>query len=282
MNRWHHLSTVRVVLKQTLLALAAVPLGLLCSCAAPDVKKSALPFEISLNPAAGRGDLLLLKVQLENGQNVNLAADTAADCTVFDKSLEPLLGRRLGTTVINLPAVNTNANVFRAPKMWLGNVELITRRWIVTTDLKKVGYPGPLQGILGIDCLGHYCIQLDFEARKWRFLDPAKLDTNNLGEAFPLFHSGRCFIVHENLMGLKGPGSLIDTGCNFDGLLMPTLFQRWTNDFRLSGYPGFPSGRFGGATYTNLELHVYPGTCLASLFFQGTWSRSIFRNARCI
>jgi len=115
-------------------------------------------------------------------------------------------------------------------------------------------------GILGMDCLRHYCIQLDFIANRWRFLDPANLNTEALGQPFPLMRHQGCFATREKLVGLKGAASLIDTGCNFDGLLTPKLFQQWTNrceshSSELSLHASFPNGRFGGATYTNLDLH---------------------------
>jgi len=123
-------------------------------------------------------------------------------------------------------------------------------------------------GILGMDCLRHYCIQLDFVTGKWRFLDPDHLQTGDLGQSFPLVRSEGCFAVRENLMGVKGPGSLIDTGCNFDGLLMLNLFQQWTNHSsgEFSTCAGFPNGILGGATYTNLDLHVYSGNVLGLSF----------------
>jgi len=217
-----------------------------------------------------KGDVMFLKVQFENGQYVNLAVDTGSSRTIFDKSLQPLLGHRLGTAILSGPAVTTNANVYWAPKMQLGNVNLVTGWWVVTMDLSKFGYPGPLQGILGMDCLRHYCIQLDFEASKWRFLDPANLDTRTLGQSFPLFRSGGCFVVPQNLVAAKGQGSLIDTGCNFDGMLAGVLFQQWTNHSDdksgLLSCARSPDGTFGGETYTNLDLHPFTGNVLGLSF----------------
>ncbi len=41
-------------------------------------------------------------------------------------------------------------------------------------------------GILGMDCLRHYCVQLDFEAKKVCFLDPKNFPDEDLGKSFPL------------------------------------------------------------------------------------------------
>jgi hypothetical protein len=115
-------------------------------------------------------------------------------------------------------------------------------------------------GILGMDCLRHYCIQLDFATQKVRFLDPDHVSKDNLGEAFPLTIS-LCAFVHDTLMGIKAD-SLIDTGCNFDGDLTPKLFKQWTNQVgtgpsALPPAAHFPNGMFGGQMYTN--LYVYGG-----------------------
>jgi hypothetical protein len=123
-----------------------------------------------------------------------------------------------------------------------------------------------------MDCLRHYCIQLDFEASRWRFLDGAHLQAEELGQPFPLIRRGGCFFVRENLVGVRGSDSGIDTGCNFDGLLTVGLFKQWTN--RAGGFSGgfsecarSPNGEFGGATYTNLELRMYPGNNVLGLSF---------------
>ena len=87
-------------------------------------------------------------------------------------------------------------------------------------------------GVLGMDCLQHYCIQLDFKAGKMRFLDPAHLKPARLGKAFPLTFSSqgnsytewiRPYIRHASLVGGQDADVLIDTGADHDGA--------WSRDF---------------------------------------------------
>jgi hypothetical protein len=127
----------------------------------------------------------------------------------------------------------------------------------VSGDLNRMASSNRrLAGVLGMDCLQNYCVQLDFMARKMRFLDPDHLPTEDLGKAFALTISSGSAFVRENLLGLKGAQSAIDTGCNFDGVLTPKLFQQWTN--RVSNTrtteAHFPNCLFGGSSYTNLHL----------------------------
>jgi len=79
----------------------------------------------------------------------------------------------------------------------------------------------------------------------------------------------------------------IDTGCNFDGVLTPKLFQLWTN--RWEGHSGeitlhasFPNGRFGGATYTNLDLHGNGDVNMVGLSFLARHLVTTFPNEPCI
>src|SRR6267142_2319586 len=104
---------------------------LLNSCATDNSLRQSLPAEVSMNPDAGRGNWLLITLQLQNGQD--------------------------------LP-------------------------FICTSDLKELPFLSghPAKGILGMDLLRHYCVQLDFEAGMIRFLNSNELDVATLGKAFPL------------------------------------------------------------------------------------------------
>jgi len=126
----------------------------------------------------------------------------------------------------------------------------------------------PIQGILGMDCLRHYCLQLDFAANKMRFLDPARPGTKDLGKAFPLtFSSGPLYVfVDDKLLGVRGANSLVDTGTWSDGALESTLQEAmeepkvvWTNHLTTSvggreHEAVFPEGEFGGEIYPFLIL----------------------------
>ena len=114
-----------------------------------------------------------------------------------------------------------------------------------------------------MDCLRHYCIQLDFADLKIRFLDPEGVTNEELG--IPLTILSNLVFVDENLLGVKGANSLIDSGDNSDGALAPILFQQaleeqgLTNQVKRSTDTGsrkalFPKGDFGGETYPDLGL----------------------------
>ena len=135
-------------------------------------------------------------------------------------------------------------------------------------------------GILGMAHLRHYCIQLDFEAGKMRFLDPNDVNAAELGKAFPLAFSSegqsereliRPFIHHSSLIEGKGADLLIDTGFNIDGGMKPGLFRRevWKQkgDLTAGRTAQFRECVWDGETYTNLTIRTWPGSSLIGLRF---------------
>jgi hypothetical protein len=62
----------------------------------------------------------------------------------------------------------SRAGVYKAPKLYLGNTLLLTNPKIYTFNWQQFE-PG-LKGVLGMDCLRHYCVQFDFAHDKILFL----------------------------------------------------------------------------------------------------------------
>jgi hypothetical protein len=228
-----------------------------------------------MSKRAGHGDPLLMKLRLTDGEEVLFVVDTGAPGTILDSTLEPKLGKRLGTKTFHwIGQEKEKAGKYKCPELFLGKTPLLTGGTVLTTDLIKkfapLGHPTPIKGLIGTDILRRYCIQLDFEAGKMRFLDPDLLRTEDLGNASRLsieYFSGYP-VVHESFLG-KGGKSIIDTGCNFDGLLTTKLFQQWTNGWPtvLAGANDFPNGQLAGLNYTNLFLEGHGGGNLIGLSF---------------
>ena len=152
--------------------------------------------------------------------------DTGCPVCNFDHSLEPKLGERLRSANVRMLDAGTNSTggVYAAPRLYLGSTPLAARICAFTWDLKPLSdrLGRPILGILGMDVLRHYCIQLDFEADKLRFLDSRLIDPAKLGKAFPLIFSSEnqsrpdsvCpFIRHGTLIEEPAGRTEIDTGC---------------------------------------------------------------------
>ncbi len=163
--------------------------------------------------------------------------DTGSPITFLDKSLEPKLGKRLETLRFSTSdRGEQESGVYPAPKLYLGGVLLVTDAYIGTYPFKRLSARSHqhIMGVLGMDCLRHYCIQLDFQAGKMRFLAADPMNTAELGKAFPLSFSNEHanfppmfasasqndsvpLLQHVGLLGGTSTNSLIDTGDNVDG-----------------------------------------------------------------
>ena len=236
-------------------------LGLILPLCSSAVEHAAmLPAEVPINPEAGRGGWLVVTVRLESGTEVPCIVDTGSSGTLFDKSLEPELGERLGTTVTQSWGVHKTNNVYAAPKLYFGGAPLQMPREVICLDAQMSAPAGrPILGMLGYDCLRHYCLQLDFAAGKMRFLDAGRADKQQWGKAFPIVplnDNDARPAVAANLFGAEGPHSLLDSGYPSDGWLMPKHFTLWTNRAvpAVTGQARSPNGLFGGETYPLVSL----------------------------
>ncbi len=178
------------------------------------VPAADLPADVRINKEAGRGGLLFVTLRLDGGDELPFLVDTGATGTVLGKSLEARLGKRPSSkgTASGWDLSKGNVNVYAAPKLYLGNTRLMTgdKVWIGNSDR---------QGTLGMDCLEHYCIQLDFEAGKMRFLNPDQVRASDLGKPFSLtIKRNLPYIHHAGLIPGSGANLMVDIGCRVDGL----------------------------------------------------------------
>ncbi|MGH8024813.1 MAG: hypothetical protein ACRED1_14580, partial [Limisphaerales bacterium] len=169
-----------------LIAIGAVSL-FLCSCATPRLAPAPASAPIPFNADAGQGNWINVTLHLQSGRPIApVEVDTGWPYkTIFDKSLEPLLGKRLGKTPLYTPFAGLKiVDVYAAPKLYLGHEPLRMSSRVYAFDLQKLA-PG-LKGILGMDCLRHYCVQFDFSRHQMRFLSPGASANGALGHAIPL------------------------------------------------------------------------------------------------
>ena len=221
-----------------------------------------------MNKDAGRGSWLFVTLRLEDGEELPCFVDTGLTRTLLDTSLEPKLGRRLGTATLRQFGLTPEVGVYAAPKLYLGRTLLVTGSNIFTG---KLNHPSSLSGrpilaVLGMDCLKHYRFQLDFEAGKMRFLERDQVDAAQVGKAFPLTYRWGCPFIHlKSVIGGEITDLLIDTGYNNDGALNPELFRRKVRErtLRVEGdaaegkqreHAWLPGCAWNGETYTNLIL----------------------------
>lgn len=255
--------------QEPLRALTAIALSSMvsCSCAVSQHEPTVVsppqpPTEAPINEGAGRGGYLTVKLHLENGEEFQCVVDTGSPGCLLPRSLERLLGKPLGTrTFHTLGGARETESIYATPKLYLGKIPLMTADTIGTWD-------NPL-GVLGMNCLRNYCIQLDFQAGKVRFLDPERVDPAELGKSFPLISTRYAYIRHPSLFGQKPTALLLDTGFPFDGMVSSKLFKRAVREQASQPIPllkegvaagtvrdiaSFPRGVWDNANYSNLVV----------------------------
>ena len=212
---------------RTLARVGGLSLLLLCSCATGNIAPPTLPPEVFMNAEAGADDLYV-KLRLEDGEELLFVLDTGCVQTTLDRSLESKLGQRLGTKKSRWAFYENgrDAGIYSAPKLFLNGTPLRLGRRVETADLKPHSSPA-VRGVLGMDCLRHYCLQLDFQARRIRFLDPAASDDRDLGRPFPLTILSGGVSTHADLFSIGEVSFRTDTGfVGGDFLLKPQSFRR--------------------------------------------------------
>jgi len=226
------------------------------------------PADSTINQDAGRGNFIFLTIHLADQEALPFLLDTGSPITVFDKTLEPKLGKRLKTGTMRMGPTEQKCGVYSSPELYLGNTTLLTGSNVLTYDLTKaerhatwVKHHSMYSGILGMDCLKHYCVQLDFEAERVRFLDFNHLDAAKLGHAFPLkFQGGHIYLEHAGLLGGSNTNSLIDSGWYIDGRVEGI-------DLKSSRTGNLPSIVWNGDTYTNLNVQSAQNANMLGLRF---------------
>ena len=221
---------------QRILKLNAISilLGVLLVCvnAMAEGTPRQLPQDLTINKEAGRGGWLVVKVRVGNGGELPFIVDTVASFCVLDKSFAPQLGKRLHSFTLWSSFGKQESGLYPSPTLFLGDVRLRTGPYIATFDFKKASSAfrtAGVMGIIGLDCLTNYCIQLDFTSAKMRFLNSTESNTSELGDAYSLELSGisekkslstEFLSVHrKGLVGGTNSNLVADTGYNNDGAI---------------------------------------------------------------
>ena len=252
-------------------------LGLLCSCAmqrSPSgeaLLPPGLPPEQVLDEQAGGKNQLILTLHLSDGQAVPCLVDTGTSLTTLDWSLKGSLGRRLGTEHVQAPLKPVGiekAGIYTAPKLYLGNVPLMTGPTVLAGPVIETN--SPCKAVLGMDCLRHYCIQLDFEEHKMRFLDSNTLKREELGLAFPLIlttNNGWVPLVDVTWATNGNVRFMVDTGFAgglTDLTLPPALVRPAFQSHAAVGTPMFLT--FSSDTAN--QVFLFPNVVLGSETYQ--------------
>lgn len=229
-----------------------------------------LPGTINLEQDAGCHNQLYITVESQEGTHLPFIVDTGCPYTILDRSFERELGKRLDTTEVWMQPRAQRAGCYAAPKLYLGGTVLMGGSNVWSLDLSWISSVTGhrVVGILGMDCLSHYCVQLDFKADQMRFLNPGHLDNANLGQEFPLalstndFIYGFPFIRCPGLLGGTNDFVYIDTGDDSDG----EVKKEWVKGHHFIRAASFlTTGIFGMPMSVPLKQCVWRGNSYTNL-----------------
>jgi len=246
----------------------AIGLVCLCSCATPPEPEATatadLPAEVAMNKLSSFAPRLMVTLHLENGAEFKCCLDTGSPGTILPKAAEPQLGKRIGRGRIRTADGDIEKeNLYAAPRIYLGDTQLITEDRIATWT--------NAEGILGMDCLRHYCLQLDFQTMKIRFLQSSGIDAAGLGRAIPLTSLRYAYIRQDGFFERNNSPLLVDTGDPWDGMMNSRLVKQALQEQKARPVPlrgfgdykrkapelvSFPTCVWNGETYTNLIVEA--------------------------
>ena len=106
----------------------------LCSRVMADSISPQLPADVAMNEEAGRGGWLIVMLHLQSSEDLPFIVDTGCPTTLFDRSLEPKLGKRLDTKTVWMLNGKQQAGIYEAPKLYLGSTPLMTGSNVFTSD----------------------------------------------------------------------------------------------------------------------------------------------------
>ncbi len=224
-----------------------------------DSAELKLPLETAINPDAGRGNFLVINLRVA-GKERPFVVDSGAGITCVDESVAAELDRPVGTVTAHHWGEASQQKLYAAPAIYLGSTRLRSGKRVMALALNFMSIVGqPIEGVVGLDVLKNYCVQVDFTANKLRFLDDSQADKSGWGRAFPirpLNDKDQRPAVAGNLFGEEGPHSIIDSGYVGSGWLMPKRFAQWTNHVSAPSpeTARSPNGRFFGEAYPDLML----------------------------
>ncbi len=228
-NNWH----LKVVLLLSLFVL--LPAG---GCAdeperasdGPDDQKVLAEFKI-----AKGGDPILLPVTFK-GKEYLFVLDTGCSHTVFDTSLRHELGEvkkiekglTLGSPI--------KAELFDAPEAFLGPLNLKDSGMVSCFDLKMLSLIGgkTVSGIVGMNFLKRYLIQIDFDKGTLSFLQLLQKRHSGWGNELSISYNPLGIpTITGNIYDSIKVDFWIDTGANSTGGLSSDIFDQILSEKKL-------------------------------------------------
>jgi hypothetical protein len=175
------------------------------------------------------GDPILLPVTFQREDYLFLF-DTGSTHMVFDTSFRNDLGQLRGTTTVVTPQdKKVTVECYDAPEAFLGPLNIKECGNVLCAEIEELDLieDERISGIIGMNFLIRYAVQIDFDGGILTFLQPLTGENPNWGEAFASNHNSPLVLqVQGNILDDIEADFTIDTGCLATGTLDRSVFRK--------------------------------------------------------
>ena len=177
----------------------------------------------------GKGGRPLLVPVTVGGKESLFCLDTGASRTAFDLSFKATLGTSQGESPVETSAGHARVELYPCPDARLGPLDLRVAGPVVCCDLQPIRYATgeEVYGVLGMDFLRRFAVEVDFDRGKVRFFGDAPDEWGSEPGALPIdYRRGGCPSVEAELPGPRRERFLLDTGataCSLEAAAFDSL-----------------------------------------------------------
>ena len=166
--------------------------------------------------------------------------DTGSTVSIFDVSLRPSLGPRVGSSYVTIPSGGgVELESFSPPDAWIGSLPLTTGP-VLCSDLTPFYEASGcrLHGIVGMDFLKRWIVAIDFDEGRVDVLHPGTERDPKWGECVPFIYDndGSMRVLVAAGKNIR-TGFVVDTGQSGTGVLDDAILDRLvgSHEARLTG-----------------------------------------------
>jgi len=232
---------------------------------------------------ANDGDAVLLPVIFEGKKQLFLL-DTGSVLTWYDSSL---LGRPRQKTTVETTSGNKSTEMFDSPNAMVGKLNLRAGAFVLGGDLRMLRLVSghEINGIIGMDFLSKYVVQIDVDSGIVSFLPSA---SKVLGDRLPIFLQKEGPCIEVSVPGLGRPEKfLIDTGSMYFGNMKKELLEALAKGGKARKVGGSLTAGLGGTEANGKWLveslsvaglehrHIVMTQTRDNLLGLGFWSRYV-------
>jgi hypothetical protein len=191
-------------------------------------QSTALPQILAEFPIAQEGGRIFLPLKLK-GKEYTFLLDTGCSVILFDTSLREHLGEQKGTAeAVSYAGKVLTCQVFDAPEAFVGPLNILDCGDVHCLDLEvyRSDFNVAVDGIVGMNFLNNYVVQIDFDHSKVIFLKPIESAGSDWGTGLDMgFQKEAPYVVGKVLPGIEA-SFMLDTGCPSYNAVSTEVFER--------------------------------------------------------